>query len=216
MPLRVTQGVEIPVERSPSRELLSGFSDDNLHILPTEAEPGPGDLFKRLGVQTVTQHPLNMWCWAACAEMVLRFFGTDRDKCRIVGAKLGRKCCDEAAQSCDTGLSVEGIGEAFAAVGLAGKLFEKLSFESIRRRINGDPAQGIPPRPVVAGIKWQGGGGHVVVISGWRKTSDTLRYLKVNDPFYTSGDIRYDDLADNYGPNNNGKWLYTWADFRRV
>lgn len=216
MPLRVKEGVEITVERSPSRELLSGFPPGVIFIEPVEMEPGAGDQFKRLGVETVSQRPLDMWCWAACVAMVLPFFGTDRDMCDIAGTKLKRHCCGGEAESCDVGLSVEGVGEAFATFGLAGNVYGPLRFESIQRRIDGDPAQGIPPRPVVAGIKWQGGGGHVVVISGWRKTSETLRYVKVNDPFYTSGDIRYEDLAEKYGPNNNGKWLYTWADFRRV
>src|SRR5438270_9056985 len=50
-------------------------------------------------------------------------------------------------------------------------------------------------------IQWAGGGGHLVVVSGWRR-ADALRYVKVNDPFYSSGDIRYEDLAERYGPRS--------------
>lgn len=215
MPLRVNEGVDIPLERSPNRELKGGFLDDTVAILPGEpAAPGPGEQ-RRLGVQTVSQKPLDEWCWAACVEMVLRFFGTPLDKCLVAGRKLGMECCGASSEQCDTGLSVDDIGKAFGAAGLAGNVYNKLRFESIQARINGVPAQGIPRGPVVAGIEWQGGGGHLVVISGWR-IADSLRYVKVNDPYYTSGDIRYEDLEWRYGPNDNGRWVHTWADFRRV
>jgi hypothetical protein len=215
MTLQVDEGLDIPVERSRNRELLSGFLSDSTTVLPLALAVGPGDNYTRLGVNTVSQKPQDMWCWAACVEMVLRFYGAPKDMCEIAGLKLEKKCCGASSKECDTGLSVEDIGRAFGAAGLIGNIYKKLKFEGIKSRINGKPAQNIPGGPVVAGIEWQGGGGHLVVISGWR-TADSLRYVKVNDPYYTTGDIRYEDLEERYGPNDNGRWVYTWADFRRV
>jgi hypothetical protein len=221
MPLRVDTGVDIPIQRSPNRELLSGFLDE-FAVLPGDVAPMPSETGKRLGVQTVSQQPREEWCWAACAEMVLHFFGIPLNKCQVAGLELGKKhgeCCSSPA-GCDQGLNVEQVDEAFELAGLAGNRFQTLSFEKIRDQINGQPALGesglvLQPRPVVAGIAWQHGGGHLVVISGWR-VADSLRYLKINDPLYTSGDIRYENLVERYGPNNSGRWVQTWADLRRA
>lgn len=216
MPLRVDEGVDIPLERSRGRELRSGFLDDTLAVLPFEVPVGPGEPHNRLGVETVSQRPREFWCWAACAEMVLRFLGAPLDKCTVAGRHLRRNdCCGPSSAVCDTALSVDGIGEAFGGARLVGNLYDALRFETLQKKIDGDPASGTPPHPVVAAIQWVNGGGHLVVISGWR-ISGALRYVKVNDPWYTSGDIRYEDVLEKYGPNDNGKWVFTWADFRRV
>lgn len=212
MPLHVAQGVDIPLKRSPNRELRKGFLDETVAILPVETALLPGEPNRRLGIETVSQQPRKLWCWAACAEMVLRFFGVAKDKCSVAGVALHMNNCCPSSIACDQGLSVEGIDSAFGSVRLAGDRFVTLTFEEIRAQISGDP-----PRPVVAGIQWHEGGGHLVVISGWRISADgSIRYLKVNDPFYTSGDIRYEDFVDKYGPNDNGRWVHTWANFRKV
>ncbi|MDQ3917591.1 MAG: hypothetical protein M3348_03865 [Acidobacteriota bacterium] len=221
MPLRVSKGLDIPVRRAPGRELLSGFLTERVAVLPAGAPPEPGELNDRLGVQTVSQRPRDEWCWAACAEMVLRFFGVTLDKCQVAGRALRRNDCCPSSVGCDAGLDVGQVDEAFERAGLAGNRFDALTFDEVRDQIEGRPALGdpglsLPRRPVVAGIQWQNGGGHLVVVSGWRVAADSIRYLKVNDPFYTSGDIRYQDLQSHYGPNDNGRWVHTWADLRRV
>jgi Papain-like cysteine protease AvrRpt2 len=217
MPLRVAEGVDIPVERLPAEGPVGGSPNLNAGDLPTPVTPAPGQPHRRLGVQTVSQMPMSLWCWAACTEMVLRFLGAPMDKCRVAQRQLGPavNCCGPSPEACNVGLSVEDVGRAFERAGLAGDHFSKLSFESVQRQINGNPALGIPPRPVVAGIRWQNGGGHLVVVSGWR-VAGPLNFVKVNDPFYTTGDILYENLVGRYGPNDNGVWEHTWTNFRRV
>jgi hypothetical protein len=209
MPLRVKEGVIIPVARSTKPKLLSGSLDD-IAVLPVEVPAAPGEPNKRLVVQTVRQ-VRDMWCWAACAEMVLRFFGASLDKCNVAGLQLKRDCCNSSSAECDKGLSVEEVDQAFGRARLAGRRFDReVSFDDIVKQIGGNP-----PRPMVAGIRWERGGGHLVVISGWR-IADSRQFVKVNDPIYTSGDIQYEDLVQRYGPNDSGKWEHTWTDLRRV
>jgi hypothetical protein len=206
MPLRVDEGEIIKVARSKNSELLSGFSDE--FVLPVEGLASPDLPGTRLGVPSFHQQK-ELWCWAACAEMILRFMGVPRNQCDIVSGLLRKNCCNDPVNVCDEGLDIEGVDQAFASVRLAGQSLEgELPFDDVVSQINGNPS-----RPVVAGIKWAGGGGHLVVISGWRR-SDALRYVKVNDPFYSSGDIRYEDLVERYGPNDTGRWMHTWTDFR--
>ena len=223
MPLRVDEGPAIPLARSASHELLSGFPENVIAALPAGMPPGVGEKVARLGVETVSQRPRCEWCWAACLEMVLRFFGVPKSKCEVATLQLEKQqsCCPESV-ACDEGLSVAKIDEAFKKFGFAANRFAALKFEHIEGQIMGKPALGtlalpLAPRPIVAGISWQGAnaGGHLVVISGVRTDAASVRYVKVNDPFYTSGDIRYEDFRDKYGPNDNGRWVHTWADLRR-
>src|ERR1700754_1606847 len=72
--LRINEGVDIPIRRSSSLELLSGFME-TADILPEVLPAAPVSTGRRLGVNTVSQKPRDEWCWAACAEMVLRFLG---------------------------------------------------------------------------------------------------------------------------------------------
>lgn len=214
MPLRVEKGVEIEVKRSPSREPPSRYALEEARALPRQSSG------RRLGVATVSQSPRDEWCWAACAEMVLRFFGVDEDKCEVVGRTLERDDCCPAAPVCDVGLKVEEVDFAFELSQLYFNRFPDLDFEQVKGQINGAPSLGefdveLAPRPIVAGIEWSGGGGHLIVISGWRDDGST-KYLKVNDPFYDFDEVPIEDLMLKYGPNNSGRWVHTWADFRRA
>lgn len=213
MPLRVKAGIDIPIAPAANTELLLGFSR-KLAVtpeLPEEVETLSGQPHDRLGLRTLPQER-ELWCWAACTEMVLRFFEAPFGMCNVAGGLLNRNCCNSATPGCNVGLSIEEVDQAFGSVRLAGVRFDReISFEDIQNQISGNPR-----RPVVAGIKWAGDGGHLVVISGWRIDNASRRFVTVNDPFYSSGDIRYEDLVSQYGRNNTGRWEHTWTNFTRV
>lgn len=218
MPLRVKKSVDIPIKHPASSKLPVG-SSANEAILPGVLPSAPGEKSGRLGVNTVSQNPRDEWCWAACAEMVLRFLGSPITMCQVAGLILVRDDCCPSSEACDVGLDVEEVDKAFDRAGLAANRFEALTFEEVRAQIEGAPALGtagmpLPRRPIVAGIAWESSGGHLIVISGWRVVG-SKRFVKVNDPIYTSGDILFEDLESHYGPNNNGRWVHTWADLRR-
>lgn len=218
MPLRVNRTVDVPVNLPASFELAVG-SSGSVPILPEALPPAPGETSGRLGVNTVSQIPRDEWCWAACAEMVLRFLGSPITMCQVAGRKLGRNDCCPSSEVCDVGLDVGEVDVAFDRAGLAANRFKALTFEQVKAQIEGAPALGtaglqLPRRPIVAGIAWESGGGHLIVISGWRVVG-VERFVKVNDPIYKSGDILFEHLESHYGPNNNGRWVHTWADLRR-
>jgi Papain-like cysteine protease AvrRpt2 len=218
MPLRIKKSVDIPIKHPASLELAVG-SSESMPILPETFPHAPGEASGRLGVNTVSQLPRDEWCWAACAEVVLRFLGSPIAMCEVAGRKLGRNDCCPSSEVCDVGLDVGEVDVAFDRAGLAANRFGALTFEQVRAQIEGAPALGtaglqLPRRPVVAGIAWATSGGHLIVISGWRVVG-SKHFVKVNDPIYTSGDILFEDLESHYGPNNNGRWAHTWADLRR-
>ena len=207
MPLRANKGRPIAVKPSLISELL-GHTLDGLEALPGEGEAGLLGPPPRppLDVRPVRQL-MDKWCWAACARMVLRFFGGTLEQCGIVGRFLGGNCCPSAsAPGCNVDCSVEQVDQAFGIAGLTvRRIPASVTFEVVQAQINGG-------RPLVAAVKWAGGGGHVVVIHGCRTVGGD-RYLSVNDPFYGFGDIRYGDMTQHYGKNNTGLWVHTWLDF---
>jgi hypothetical protein len=208
MPLRVKNGVIIPVAPSATSELLAGFMKDTA-ILPDGSLLAPSPTERPLDIPWFQQRK-ELWCWVACAQMVLRFFGTFLKQCDIARRQLGKPCCDAFTPSyCDQACNAEQITQAFRRVGIDSEPDDKVaSFFRIQDEVTGNN-----PRPVVAGVTWSGGGGHLVVISGARNVNN-IRYVRVHDPIYGPGDIRYSDLKDSYGPNDNGKWTHTWMNFR--
>ena len=209
MPLRANKGLPITVEPSSPPELLFGLAA-NVKVLPEARLLGPTPPRAPLPVQPVRQLR-EMWCWAACARMVVRFFGAPLEQCQIAGRKFDRVCCPSAdSPECDVGCTVEEIDEAFGLAGLVARRIDRpASFEEVAEQVDGNPR-----RPLVASVQWAGGGGHVVVVSGCRVVDD-IRYVTVNDPFYGPGDIRYSDLRTRYGRNDTGVWQHTWLDFSR-
>ncbi len=205
MPLRVDDGVPVPVVPSSISELL-GAMLDSVTVLPDENLMAFGPSGGQLEVPLFEQFK-GKWCWAACAQMVLRFYGTFLKQCEIARRQLGKPCCAHfSLPSCNQDCSADEVDQAFTRAGLdSDRVDRSVSFDTIRQEIN----SGQNPRPLVAGVKWANGGGHLVVINGWRVVNN-VRFVRVNDPIYGRGDIRYTDLRESYGPNDNGTWECTW------
>ncbi len=210
MPLRINDGLPITVAPSPTSELESGFMDD-FTILPDDELVIPDSLGRPLDVSLFRQRK-DQWCWVACAQMVLRFFGSFLTQCEIAHRQLEKPCCSDSIPPafCDEGCTVKEIDQAFEHVGLAGLRIDKAAeLNTLDDELNRKK------RPVVAGISWGANrGGHLVVLTALR-TFKGINYVRVNDPFYGPGEIRYTDLVESYGRNNNGQWIHTWKEFTR-
>src|SRR5947209_4969054 len=79
-----------------------------------------------------------------------------------------------------------------------GAVSSQVSFSTIQFEINSR-------RPLTAGIRWNGGGGHRVVLRGWY---DPTR-VDVADPWYAGGVVSYSDLQTGYGM---GTWYGTMTN----
>lgn len=145
------------------------------------------------------------WCWAACAQMVLRYSGnlTVR-QCDFVNWLFGLSdCCAAGSTSlCNRPCQVADVCRVYSAFGLRCSYSNgTVSFGGLQFEID----QG---RPVEAGLAWTGGGGHVVIVRGWYDDGK----IHVNDPWYGHGAIPYSDLVNAYG---QGTWFGTFTDLRR-
>src|SRR5262245_6892884 len=163
-----------------------------------------------LGIPSVNQ-VLDNWCWAACAEMVLSAFGIAAEKCKVASFFFNKQC-HHLVGSCDEGIGVAditGIYPNFYGIDVDFG-YNTVRFATIQKQID------IAGLPVEVLITWgPGNGKHAIVIDGWRIKSDGSRYVKVKDPVYADGEIRFSDLFSNY-TSDSGVWEGTWIRFRKV
>lgn len=223
MPLQVNDGVRVwpPASVAPSLEPSSALDLDldaaGLESLFDLGGP-PG---KKLAVPLVSQRPMELWCWVACAKMILNSFGIAISRTKIAETHLRQIGLDldcyppVKGSECDHDCQPRHIERIFRdwGMGVDDIPFDprSLTFKEVQDEINAG-------RPVLVGIYWiEGGerqGGHVVVIRGWRVVAgEPMAY--VNDPLGDkTAEVPYDDLLREYGDDNSGEWQLTWTGFR--
>jgi hypothetical protein len=218
MPLRTT--TPIPINPKPT-EFSSAFLEHAETPLLEHTVTAAAPLEHELGVRRTRQLRSN-WCWAACVDMVLDFYGQPEVRqCDVVGKKLNKPCCDDPFNNkynvtCDekdirlvwNSLGIKSrahLGQLTQDHGWveAGELMTELKNN----------------HPVQLGLKWNGTGGHAIIVQGWKDSSQGLFFF-VNDPWNWAaadvpeivngkGRVHYDELRDAYGM---GKWTWTWTE----
>ena len=227
MPLRMTEGFPVaPVTRrrrhaTKSKDYEAAASEATAARAAAEGARPAG---RKLGVPRRRQRQAD-WCWAACVDMVLHFYGQPRvEQCEIVGRRIKRAdCCDDPKNE-EFGVSCapKFMRGVWLAWGLAARshLPRKgrlgwITEAALRRELD-------EGRPVEVGLRWANGGGHAVVVRGWRAARGGAYYY-VNDPWNWTGDPRekffdegvgqvsYRELRTAYGM---GRWRWTWTGLR--
>jgi len=143
---------------------------------------------------------MRLWCWAAVSLSVEKYFNslTESTQCTIASAVKNKTCCADK-ESCNR---ADDLRYALSSVRRFRQMFEgQLSFESVRDSIR----EGFP---VCARIGWYEGGGHYVVITGYRTTTSGERYVAVADPAFPSLTWLYDEFRDAYC--GHGTWTHTY------
>ena len=176
---------------------------------------------RKLGVPRRRQRQ-DDWCWAACVDMVLHYYGLrEVEQCEIVGHKIKRAdCCDDprneefsvpCAPKFMRGVWASWGFDARSHLPRKGRL-GWISEAALKRELDAG-------RPVEIGLSWSNGGGHAVVVRGWREGRGRT-YFYVNDPWNWAGDPRdeffaegvgqvsYQELRTAYGM---GRWKWTWT-----
>jgi hypothetical protein len=162
------------------------------------------------------------WCWAASAEMVMAYLGTNVEQCAQANYLFGRTdCCTNADSAEDLSecnqpgwpnWSYWGFSFEETAIGTA------LSFAQLQTEIAAN-------RPVGFAWSWSTGGGHYMVATGTEVGDDGTQYVTINDPWapnigdqvtltYTdwvagpagtdsTATVSYTHMADDYGITQN-------------
>lgn len=134
---------------------------------------------------TVQRQLETQWCWAAVSVSIDDFYRqpTAWTQCKMVCSEFGRDdcCVDGGSKDCNTpwylNKALERIG-IFAGVEPVGNPISELPPNAADDIEDG--------KPVGLQISWDGGGGHVIILEGFR--SDRAM-VAVEDPWYGASEL---------------------------
>ena len=174
-------------------------------------EPSPNE--KIINIPQIIQEQSN-WCWAACAEMVIRYHNESAtQQCELANELFNRtECCsDPSSPNCNRPCETRDISNLYSRKHIHSKFVENaVTFSKLQSEIDAD-------RPVEVVYFWRDWEkpGHSVIVRGWR-IEDKEEFVHVNDPADTpttmSGLVAYSELLTPYG---EGDWSYTWIKIQR-
>jgi hypothetical protein len=151
-----------------------------------------------------------MWCWAASAQMVMEYLGHNVQQCTQANNEFGaNNCCNSPTPSS----CISGGWPEFDRYGFTFKRTSSiaLSWDQLRQELSDFESCG--HRPVAFSWGWVGGGGHMMVVIGY-KTVNNVDYVEINDPWAPNvGDhrfITYDFYVASAGDHTH------WDDFYQI
>jgi hypothetical protein len=165
------------------------------------------------GVLGVALHPqeTGMWCWAASAQMVMHYLGTNVPQCVQANNRFGRRDCCSITR-CPNPISghpcVTGGWPEFFKYGFRYATTSNiyLTWQQIRNEIDHN-------RPFCFSWHWPGGGGHMMVVSGYT-TIRGVNYVRVLDPWSPCrGEVKL--MTYSYFCNSPGHHTH-WDDYYGV
>lgn len=161
---------------------------------------------KALGVPYIKQTQ-TLWCWAACAEMVIRFYSSVVEQCQLANWLFQRnECCQSpSSNGCNQGCSFDDVARVYTNWGVTcNPTTNQVPFATFISEIDAN-------RPVEIGFIWNQGGGHVIIIRGYDQGAGGNIAL-VNDPWYGTGGVKYENLQTAYG---QGRWFGSWTNLHK-
>jgi Peptidase_C39 like family len=192
----------IPCAPAVNRDHLAGVSEA---LSSPDCDPPV-----RLSLQ-VPLHPqeTSKWCWAASGQMVMHYLGHNVSQCEQANKQPNpprTNCpCDQCKTPVDDPPCVEGGWPEFEKYGFSReKTFnEPLTWDQLRDEI------ACGKRPFAFSWHWAKGGGHVMVVRGYKSVAGT-NYVRILDPLGAEpckGDGRF-ILYDHYDavPGDHTHW----------
>jgi hypothetical protein len=158
---------------------------------------------KSVNIKLIKQQQTN-WCWAACTLMIYTYYNvTNTSQCQLANQEFGKwnNCCVNGSSSaCDQPLSNDNITKLLNVENALSARFANntLTFFNLDTQIGYN-------QPVLIGINWTAGGGHVALAVG---TNSSNNNVTLNDPAEDAQKVvTYNDLKNGYGA---GSWDETW------
>lgn len=135
------------------------------------------------------------WCWAATGGTIAAYAGRSVSQNTFCNLAFGRSTGTQCPNSQAT---LANDQQAFSALGIrpGSYINGRLSYSGISTEIQGN-------RPVLTRIQWSSGGGHMMVISGYRPSDSTIEWY---DPWPSSQ--RLNVGAYSYYLDN---WNFSWT-----
>lgn len=159
--------------------------------------------------------PVNMavqlesnWCWAAVAVAVNCLFSPESEvqQCGIAQPVLTTEKQIGAAVDCCANPELCNIPALLQdALTLCGNLNKVehgfLAFAGVTAELDAN-------RPVGVRIQWSNGGGHFLLIDGYREFNSGAQQVHVADPFYGPSYVLYGNFVNSY--QDDGVWTDTF------
>lgn len=152
---------------------------------------------------TMEHQQQTQWCWAAVSTSVSHYYDASSawTQCTVVNGELGQSTCCKSGSSAacnqpwylDLALTRTGNLAAVSA--------GTTSFAGTRGEIDAG-------RPLGARIGWSGGGGHFVVLAGYKPDPGSER-VAIEDPWYGASDIALSTFTSSY--QGTGSWTHSYT-----
>lgn len=143
------------------------------------------------------------WCWAACGASTGNFYsgGDNYTQCEIANTCQGKTSCCTDPAGCnfygylDTALE--------AAQCFDRKQSSPVDFPTVKASIDAN-------RPLGARVKWNGGGAHFLMMTGYGTGTGTppAPTIVVDDPAYGRSSIAFSRYAAHY--HAGGTWTHSY------
>jgi hypothetical protein len=179
--------------------MLRGWRDWLANLLRAGARAADG----KRALPFSLQHQLQTnWCWSACAASTSTFYdpASTWGQCPLVNAELEQStCCEDGASgACNLPWYLD------RALRRTGNFVSVSSGRAPWTTLRAELDAG---RPVGARIGWRGGGGHFVMLTGYKSTSG-VHEVDVQDPWTGRSTLNVDEFATNY--KSSGTWTHTY------
>jgi hypothetical protein len=154
-----------------------------------------------IGSQAVALRPqlTNMWCWAASGEMCMEFLGASIDQCDEANKQWGRTdCCNNPVPN----VCVNGGWPEFDKYGFTFTRTTNtaLTWDQLKDQIY------CQKKPFAFSWHWTGGGGHMMVVTGYAVLAGT-NYVSINDPWAPNvGDQRFITYSEYVSDSDHTHW----------
>ncbi len=170
-----------------------------------------------IGDLPVTLHPqeTSMWCWAGSGQMVMDYLGNDVAQCTQANNRFNRNdCpCDQCGDGAVT--SPPCVNGGWPEFGKYGFDFERTSDTAVSwSHLRADLSQQSNCRhtPIAYSWHWSGGGGHMMVATGY-VTLEGTNYVSILDPWAPCvGDAK----IIPYTAYVSGSGYTHWDDFHHI
>lgn len=147
------------------------------HLTEIHVKGSGGSAGKEVLPVTFVPQYTSVWCWAACSEMVLSYYGNPTSQCYIVDYWSGKPfgwCCSGGFGCMGTAPTMGFISSVLLYGGVQSYTYNgPLSFSAIKAEIDHN-------RPIILGYQ-SAQAGHVVVLYGYDAANGTVNIM---DPIY--------------------------------
>lgn len=164
---------------------------------------------------TLRPQETSMWCWAASGQMMMDFLGNSVAQCTQANSRFGRSDCPCNQCGPNPVANSPCVMGGWPEFDKYGFTFQRtsdapLSWSTLRKEISTNNRCG--KTPVAFSWHWSGGGGHMMVASGYA-TINGQNYVAIRDPALPCvGDVR----ILTYSAYVSGGGYTHWDDFYRI